>query len=297
MTAFRRLAWTAAAATYLLIVFGAWVRITGSGMGCGDDWPLCNGHVLPPFDDLATVIEWGHRQLAALVSLLVFAVAGYAWWSRRNAGSAKPQAVAYAALGLLVVQVLLGAVTVKLELPHWTVVLHLATAMLLLAALLAAALGWRGERPAPAPLGAVALGLATVLLGGMTAKLGAASACLGFPLCNGQVIPEGNYLQAIHWTHRLVAYGLAGYTVVWAWRDRRAGPRVVLGLLALQVSVAAWMVVSGLPRGLQALHVAVGTAVWAALVVTALAGRGGRGAPRSDPSPLPHPASRSTDQG
>ena len=54
---FSTLAWAAATATYLLIVFGAVVRITGSGMGCGDDWPLCNGHVLPPFDDPATVID------------------------------------------------------------------------------------------------------------------------------------------------------------------------------------------------------------------------------------------------
>ena len=76
------LAWAAAAATYLLIVFGAIVRITGSGMGCGDDWPLCNGHVLPPFDDLATVIEWGHRQIAVLLSILVFALAAYSVWGR-----------------------------------------------------------------------------------------------------------------------------------------------------------------------------------------------------------------------
>src|SRR5919106_3593558 len=94
MTSFRRLAWTAAALTSLLIVLGAWVRITGSGMGCGDDWPLCNGRLLPPFDDLATVIEWGHRQTAALVSLLVFALAGYAWRLRREgAGPQRPPSV------------------------------------------------------------------------------------------------------------------------------------------------------------------------------------------------------------
>src|SRR5260221_14035201 len=60
------LAWTAAAATYLLIVLGAVVRITGSGLGCGDHWPLCNGHLFPPLDDIGTVIEWSHRLGAAL---------------------------------------------------------------------------------------------------------------------------------------------------------------------------------------------------------------------------------------
>ena len=77
------LAWTAAAATYLLIVLGAVVRITGSGMGCGDHWPLCNGHLFPPLDDLGTLIEWNHRLVAALVSILVAGLAGYTWYLRR----------------------------------------------------------------------------------------------------------------------------------------------------------------------------------------------------------------------
>ncbi len=67
---FVTLAWTAAACAYLLIVLGAVVRITGSGMGCGDHWPLCNGHLFPSLHDIPTVIEWSHRLLAALVSVL-----------------------------------------------------------------------------------------------------------------------------------------------------------------------------------------------------------------------------------
>src|SRR5467141_2264172 len=146
------LAWTAAAATYLLIVLGAVVRITGSGMGCGDHWPLCNGRLFPPLNDVGTVIEWSHRLVAALVSALVVALAVYAWRTQNDA-----RRIAYAALGLLVLQVLLGAVTVKLALPPWTVILHLGTAMLLLAALIVAAQGSRltpGLRP-----GLVALAL------------------------------------------------------------------------------------------------------------------------------------------
>src|SRR5688572_8663985 len=120
------LAWTAAVCTYLLIVVGAIVRITGSGMGCGDHWPLCNGHLFPPLDDIATVIEWTHRLLAAVVSIPVAALAVYAWWLRRtpSADRRPPSVAAYWALGLLIPQALLGAITVKLELPHWTVVLH-----------------------------------------------------------------------------------------------------------------------------------------------------------------------------
>src|SRR5690606_29690051 len=60
---FSRLAAFSAVYSYLLIVFGGIVRITGSGLGCGDDWPLCNGQILPPWD-LPTWIEWIHRLLA-----------------------------------------------------------------------------------------------------------------------------------------------------------------------------------------------------------------------------------------
>lgn len=268
---FRCLAWTAAACTYLLIVLGAIVRITGSGMGCGDDWPLCHGRLLPPLD-LPTLIEYGHRLVAVVLGVLVVAVAGYARWLKKGVGSGEwyaPVRAAYIALGLLVLQVALGAVTVKLALPPWTVILHLGTAMLLLATLLVAARGDSLTQPGMAALGAAALGFATVLFGALTANLGAATACLGFPLCNGQLVPEGNYLQHVHWTHRLLAYGLATYVLVWGLRTRSRGALAALALVAVQVTLAAAMVLLDLPRALQAAHAAVGTAVWAALVLAA----------------------------
>jgi heme A synthase len=264
---FTRLARSAAACTYLLIILGAIVRITGSGLGCGEHWPLCHGRLLPPLD-LPTMIEYGHRLAAAAVSLLVTALAAYAWWLRRGAGSEeryRPDKTAYVALGLLVVQVLLGAVTVKLSLPPWTVILHLGTAMLLLAMVIVAAR--TGTRPSRAGLVALVLGFVTVLFGGLTANLGAASACLGFPLCNGQLAPAGNYLQHVHWVHRLLAYTLFGYVLWWALRARTHRAWGVAALVTLQVAVAAAMVLLALPPPLQAAHVAVGTAVWAGLVL------------------------------
>ena len=267
-----RLAWTAATFTYLLIILGAIVRITRSGLGCGEHWPLCNGKLLPPLD-LPTMIEYGHRLAAAAVSVLVAGLAACVWWLRRGAGSGEretPGRTAYVALGLLVVQVLLGAVTVKLSLPPWTVILHLGTAMLLLATLIAVARGRPSARPSRAGLWALRLGFVTVLFGALTANLGASSACLGFPLCNGQVLPAGNYLQHIHWVHRLLAYTLIGYVLWWALRTRARGAWVVVALVTLQVAVAAAMVLLALPQPLQAAHVAVGAGVWAALVLAVL---------------------------
>jgi len=296
---FTRLAWTAATFTYLLIILGAIVRITGSGLGCGEHWPLCNGKLLPPLD-LPTMIEYGHRLAAAAVSGLVTALAAYAWWLRQGAGSPKgvpdgpgercsPDRTAYVALGLLVVQVLLGAVTVERSLRPWTVILHLGTAMLLLATLIVAARVTPGttltpgaspgntdppitpgSRPGLVGFVLLALSFVTVLFGALTANLGAATACLGFPLCNGQVVPAGNYLQHIHWVHRLLAYTLFGYVWWWALRRRTRGPWWVVALITLQVAVAAAMVLLGLPAPLQATHVAVGAAVWAALVLALL---------------------------
>ncbi len=270
---FATLAWSAAVCTYLLIVLGAIVRITGSGMGCGDHWPLCNGHLFPPLDDIGTVIEWSHRLVAALVSTLVVALAAYDWWLQRRADGRMggwAARASYVALALLIVQVLLGAITVKLELPAWSVVLHLGTAMLLLATLLIAAAGQVGaQHAAPLPIVIVTLTLVTVLFGALTANVGAAAACHGFPLCNGQIWTTAGPLALIHWLHRLLAYSLAIVATVWAVRTPGKTPKIVVGLIALQVAIGAGTVLSGLASGLQAAHVALGTAVWAGVVMAA----------------------------
>src|SRR6266550_3939106 len=272
MTRFRTLAWAAAVCTYLLIVLGAIVRITGSGLGCGDHWPLCNGHLFSPTGDIGTVIEWSHRLVAALVSVLVLALAVVDW--RRS----------MVAVGLLIVQVLLGAITVKLELPPWSVVLHLGTAMLLLATLLMAAVGSSpGFRPGSAIL--LSLAFVTVLFGALTANLGAAAACGGFPLCNGQIWITAGPLAWIQWIHRLLAYSLAIAVAVWTIRAPQRGPKVVLGLVALQICVGAATVLLGLPRALQAAHVAVGAAVWAGAVLAAVARPQNEAAPGTAPGP------------
>src|SRR5437773_1213889 len=166
--------------------------------------------------------------------------------------------------------VILGAVSVKLSLPPWTVILHLGTAMLLLATLIVAARGRPSAPPSRAGLWALGLGFATVLFGALTANLGAASACLGFPLCNGQVVPAGNYLQHIHWVHRLLAYTLFGYVWWWALRSKKRGAWYAVALVTVQVAVAAAMVLLALPPLLQAAHVAVGAAVWGGLVLAIL---------------------------
>src|SRR2546430_13364126 len=110
---FTRLAWLAATCTYLLIILGAIVRITGSGLGCGDDWPLCHGRLLPPLE-VAALIEFAHRQAVVLVTVFVVALAIYAWHLRRGQGNTPPRPAAYVALRLLRGPVAPGAAGVEL---------------------------------------------------------------------------------------------------------------------------------------------------------------------------------------
>ena len=279
-----RLALASAVAAWLLIVLGGWVRITGSGMGCGPDWPLCNGELIPLMD-LPTFIEWSHRLVAAVVGLMVAGVALHAWWPGRDGDWSRPRRYSAAAGILVVVQVLLGAVTVRLELPPTSVVLHLGTAMALLAVLLAggalAVAGGRVRLPdgaARTGWAGAGAGFAVVLLGALVANLEAAPACQGFPLCNGSVLPAGGWRIQLHWLHRLAAYALVAWCL-WLPRHLRrrrpgdaAARRWALAAAALatvQLGVGAAMVLGGLPQGLRALHLAVGAALFGALVVTA----------------------------
>ena len=112
---FKWLAFTATLFTYLLIVVGGVVRVTGSGMGCGDDWSLCNGALFPPLAP-PIFIPLLHRFATVLVTLLIIGAAFVAWRDyRRVRWIVWP---ALWAMALLVVQILLGAATVRLALPR-----------------------------------------------------------------------------------------------------------------------------------------------------------------------------------
>ena len=290
MNTLRGLSFLTACFAYAVIVLGFVVRITGSGMGCGDDWPLCNGRIIPSFDSAQTVIEYAHRLAVLGLTALTVWVAVSAWRLREAPGGSGPGGTlrpAMLAVGLLVLQSILGAVTVKLELPPHTVVMHLGTGMALLAALLVlglrAGVGAGTTEPPPSVrtsrggiIAAALLAAAVILLGGMTATTGAAPACQGFPLCNGQIWPSATAggLAHIHWMHRLLAYALFFHVLGLGLGLRRKGaPRRLLGagwttvgLVVAQVVVGAIMVLAHLSPHWRGLHAALGTAVWVALV-------------------------------
>ena len=306
-TLLHRLAWTGTVLAFGLIVLGGIVRITGSGMGCGDHWPRCNGEWFPPLD-LPTMIEIGHRWAAALVSLVVFAMAGVAWIRHQADRSLRTPATL--AVVILVVQVLLGAVTVKLALPPGVVIIHLANAMVLLAVILTTALragtprtgkGQTRHSAHRVVLAIAGLGFLVVLFGAKVANLHTGLLCLGFPLCNGAVLPPTSGLAFLPWAHRMLAFGFLGVVLVLAVRlSRRSDPAsralrrsvsVVLAATVLQIGLAAAMVLELLPPGLRAAHLMMGTLVWATLVALVFySGRTPVEAPEPAPAELPRPS-------
>ena len=285
----RSLAWLGAALAFGLIVLGGVVRITGSGMGCGDHWPRCNGEWFPPLD-LPTMIEIGHRWAAVLVSVVVAAMAAVAWLKHRHDPALRNPATL--AVVVLIVQVLLGAVTVKLELPPAVVIIHLANAMVLLAVILLTALRASGPTlgapagalPLPPPhhdhplvLATAGLGFVVILFGAQVANFHAGLLCLGFPLCNGSALPPGNALAALPWAHRALAFTFLVAVLALAVRLNRRSDQsslsarrwvaVVLGITVVQIGVAAAMVLELMPPSLRAAHLLMGTMVWAGLIV------------------------------
>ncbi len=313
---FAGLAWMAAVYSYLLVVFGGIVRITGSGLGCGDDWPLCNGQILPPWD-LPTWIEWTHRLLAAGLIVPIAMIAWAAFRHRSRAGFGGPGGAtrpATLAMVLLAVQVALGAITVKLDLPASVTSVHFINALLMIAALIVASVRARGgditpddpfaaRKLARSATAALVLGLIVVSFGAFTANLGmqgaqtapsaAAWACQGFPLCNGQFMPKGDAAGLVHthWTHRMAAFllmfHLIGATI--AVYKRGASLRVRRAALAsavlvvIQITVAAALVLHNLPSSMRVLHLIVGAALWMALVLWATSAR--QQVSRLDPRP------------
>ncbi len=305
MTATRNLAFITVFATVILIGVGVYVRATGSGLGC-PDWPTCHGGIVPPHEQEA-LIESTHRFVAALVGVLVIATAVFAW--RHFRGTPAVIWPAIAAVPLVGIQGLLGAITVWEELPAEIVATHLLLAMLILTVMAATALGmfnemrggippaqraaaWRvGQRAAVA----LVLFAAVVWMGGFLGESGGSTACEGWPLCSGGVFPGADDQQITHMTHRYLA-ALLAVPLVWmivaAWGERgtlRWGmhvARTTALIYAVQVAVGALNVFYTFPDALTVTHTVLASLLWLALSAAALLGYSAQAVPR-ERAPLP----------
>lgn len=292
MKTIRRLACLSLALAYAQIVFGAIVRITGSGMGCGDHWPRCNGRWFPALDRPDLVIEISHRYIASalIISIIALCMAAF---RKRSEGMEYRAAFNSALLSaaLVAAVALLGAVTVKLGLSPYIVVVHLIGAMAVIAAIAvtvirAGGFGASGElggtpgRTFSSARIAVLLAFLVLVLGALTANVpGAAGACAGFPWCRSGMAPGGG--AHIQLTHRLLAFLLFFHmlgVIIGIARRGAAMPVkraawTAFGLILLQLVIAAALVELELPQSLQSLHQAAGTLVWLSVFVFAILAR------------------------
>lgn len=279
-----RLARVTALATFGLIVLGAVVRSTGSGLAC-PDWPLCHGRIIPPFQP-QVMLEWFHRVAALAVSLLTLGLT-IAIVGRAELRRALGVRLALA-LGLLFMQIVLGAFTVWHLLQFAVVTWHLANALLFLFALLAIA--ERAQRMAlgapvtRVPLGpriglsaAAAMTLLQTVLGGLVSTNHAGLACPDFPACHGVLLPELEGLVGLQMIHRLGAYLLLVLMVGVAFGAQRvedarvrAAAQVAPALVLLQVVLGVFNVLLAVPVWVTAAHLATATALFALLALAAL---------------------------
>jgi cytochrome c oxidase assembly protein subunit 15 len=294
--ALRRFAWVVLVYFVAVILWGTLVRATGSGAGCGNHWPLCNGTVIQHSASVETMIEFTHRVTSGIS---FFSVVALLWWT--IAGTVRGHLARWAAaasVAFTLVEAILGALLVKLGLTAQSqspirpayLGLHLANTLLLLAALTLTAhlLGrrkgyTRSTIRLTAPFGAIAT-VALVLIVGVTGSLAALGDTL-FPASSlGNALAQdfsatSGWLVRWRWTHPTVAL-LASAFLLWllvrasrrsrignaGWDNRRLAALVLL-LLAVVYTLGVLDVVLLAPLWLQVAHLLAADSLWVALVV------------------------------
>jgi heme A synthase len=287
MSRFAKFAWVTLAWTVLDILWGAFVRATGSGAGCGNHWPTCNGVIQPTPGHIATLIEFTHRTLSgvALILVLVLLIWG---WVRYPKGSTVRIGVTGSAVFILLEAalgaglVLLDLVTANASIYHaLAVAVHLLNTFVLLA-FLALTAWWAsgGNALSLKDRGALpwlfALGLGGVALLGMTGAITALGDTL-FPaksLAQGfaqDVVPGASFLIRLRVIHPMLA-GLVGtYSLVLAsvirrrYRDRVS--LILGGLVLAQLTAGVVNLLLLAPIGMQIVHLLLADSVWISYIL------------------------------
>lgn len=276
MTLFRRLTFAALVLCFIVVVVGAFVRLSDAGLGC-PDWPGCYGHLMVPgsaHDIPKAWKEMFHRYIASTLGLLVAGLAVLSVVKRREG---VPRALPWVLLALVNFQGMLGMWTVTLKLVPWVVLAHLLGGMSTLALLLWMWLATEGGRRQPAgdkkirSYAAFALGLLAlqIFLGGWTSSNYAALACPDLPKCQGAWLPQTHWREAflhrhqpgvnyekgvldnrarvtIHFAHRAGALAVTVVLLGLIWALWRKGAKIaaalVLTALAVQVGLGVSIV-------------------------------------------------------
>ena len=289
MSSFRKLSIASLCATFLLVGIGGLVNATKSGLGCGDDWPDCNGRLAPALETRAEIIEFSHRAAAGIVVVLLGLLMVLAIKNHRSERYLMWPAIG--AFVLVMSQALLGAAVVWLDLKASTVTAHLLLAMSLLAVLIylvrvsaereAGDVGAFRDRSLMRQTGGAALAtLLLLLVGSYVSGRGAGLAFPDWPLMDGQVIPDlGDEIQGLHFLHRALAAIVGAIVFFTGLRLIRLKDRaplvarfahIAIGLFAVEVMIGAVNVWTELNSAAVSLHLLIGALIWGSLVAATI---------------------------
>jgi len=290
MVALHRFAVAAAASTFVLVFAGGLVTSTGSAMAV-PSWPLDAGHLIPQQWGAGVLFEWGHRAIAGTVSILTLTLAVCVWLVERRAWV---RYTALAAFGLVVMQAVLGGITVLLNLPLAIAVTHAMTGQAFFCLMVAIALftNPRWETAAPTarvpgrpplmPLAAAATVIiyVQIIVGALMRHMHAGLAIPDFPLAFGRLVPPMFSVPiAINFAHRcgaVVVTAMVLWTAARALREYGDEPSLrrpawgLLVLLGTQIGLGAATILSRRAVIPTTSHVAVGAAVLATCLVLTL---------------------------
>jgi cytochrome c oxidase assembly protein subunit 15 len=202
----------------LVLLAGALVTNTGSGRGCGDDWPLCNGKFIPAYT-LESLIEYSHRLISGLAGILTLAT--FVYTVRLYRQRKEPLYYAGGALSLTVVQALMGAAAVMWPQSPAVLAIHFGISLLAFACTLLLVMWVRREATGdncltttaqrlPARLFSWLVALTVysycvVYLGAFIRHTHSSGGCMGWPLCNGQLVPDLEGAALTVFLHRIAA--------------------------------------------------------------------------------------------
>lgn len=263
--------------TFVLIALGASVRAMNAGLAC-PDWPLCFGDVIPDFHP-EVYFEFIHRAIAGIVALLTVFL--HIILIRNPKMPANLRILAYFSLILLATQVVLGGLTVLMNLHEEVVAAHLSMGTAFFGVLCwifysvkTAQAPVQSFEPIPklarifAPLALAAVYM-QIVLGGFVASHYAALVCVDFPTCHGKLIPTLDGIIGLQVIHRLGAYALTIVLVSYAayillnFKDRvlRNMSWGLLALILTQVAIGIANVLFLRPPIITVMHLAAGTAL------------------------------------
>ncbi|MBT2688235.1 COX15/CtaA family protein [Bacillus sp. ISL-47] len=265
--------------TYILIVFGGYVASSESGMGCGPEWPLCNGLVIPILEG-DTLIEFAHRVIGAILGIISVALFLKIKQSRPDPDL---KSASWGLMILLILQILLGAVVVLLDLPAIVVSIHLIIAMLFLANLIwiwgkiafgngnQLSLGKNRKNTAVSShLNVVLLLVVLTLFLGAYIKHQAFGLACGWLECGNGFIPAS--IPGMFQTgHRLLAGVLAFYIFILTyisfkkrWNAGLQNRLMAASLIVMgQILIGIITIISYIEVSWAVLHLALGTALFA----------------------------------